>query len=173
MTGEDVYVVGGANSAGQAAIHLARFARRVTILVRGPSLTESMSDYLVREIEATGNIAVRYRSEVVDGAGTGRLTTLVVRDRTTGSTETVPAGGLFVLIGAVPHTEWLPDEIVRDEAGYIRTGGSARQFETSMPGVFAVGDVRSGSVKRVASSVGDGAVVIRLVHEYLDDLHTK
>ena len=170
MTGEEVYVVGGANSAGQAAIHLARFARRVTILVRGPSLTATMSDYLVREIEATSNIAVRYHAEVVDGAGTGRLTTLVLRDRTTGTTETVPASGLFVLIGAKPHTQWLPDEIVRDESGYVRTGGSGRQFETSMPGVFAVGDVRSGSVKRVASSVGDGAVAIRIVHEYLDDL---
>jgi thioredoxin reductase (NADPH) len=110
---------------------------------------------------------------VVDGAGAGRLTTLVIRDRTTGTKDTVPASGLFVLIGAKPHTQWLPDEVARDESGYIRTGGSARQFETSMPGVFAVGDVRSGSVKRVASSVGDGAVAIRIVHEYLDDLHTN
>jgi thioredoxin reductase (NADPH) len=170
MTGEEVYVVGGANSAGQAAIHLARFARRVTILVRGPSLTATMSDYLVREIGATRNIAVRYRTEVVDGAGAGRLTTLVIRDRTTGSEETVPAGGLFVLIGAEPHTQWLPDGVARDGSGYIRTGESGRPFETSMSGVFAVGDVRSGSVKRVASSVGDGAVAIRMVHEFLDDL---
>jgi thioredoxin reductase (NADPH) len=142
----------------------------VTILVRGPSLTATMSDYLVREIGATRNIAVRYRTEVVDGAGAGRLTTLVIRDRTTGSEETVPAGGLFVLIGAEPHTQWLPDGVARDGSGYIRTGESGRPFETSMSGVFAVGDVRSGSVKRVASSVGDGAVAIRMVHEFLDDL---
>ena len=103
MTGEEVYVVGGANSAGQAAIHLARFARRVTILVRGPSLTATMSDYLAREIEATSNIAVRYHAEVVDGAGAGRLASLVLRDRTTGTTETVPASGLFVLI-STPRT---------------------------------------------------------------------
>ena len=171
MTGEDVYVVGGANSAGQAALHLARFARRVTLLVRGDDLGATMSDYLVREIEAAATIAVRHRTEAVDGGGEGRLARLTLRDRSTGATETVPAGGLFVLIGAEPKTGWLPPEVARDDAGYVLTGRdldmSARPYETSLPGVFAVGDVRHGSVKRVASAVGEGAVAIRVVHEYL------
>jgi thioredoxin reductase (NADPH) len=178
MAGEEVYVVGGANSAGQAAIHLARHARRVTVLVRGSSLATTMSDYLVREIDAAANITVRYHVEVVDGAGEGRLTHVCLRDRATGNTETVPAAGLFLLIGAEPRTDWLPDEIERDERGYVLTGNDRRiaetstdaaagLFETTMAGVFAVGDVRHGSVKRVASSVGEGAVAIRQVHDYL------
>jgi len=177
MTGEEVYVVGGANSAGQAALHLARFARRVTLLVRGSSLAATMSDYLVREIDAATNIVVRYRVEAVDGGGDRRLAHLVLRDLDTGETETVPAAGLFVLIGAEPHTDWMPDELERDAAGYILTGadlaggaphvGAARLFQTSLPGVFAVGDVRHGSVKRVASAVGEGAVAIRMVHDHL------
>ena len=176
MAGEEVYVVGGANSAGQAALHLARHARRVTLLVRGSSLTATMSDYLVREIDAAATIAVRYRTEVVDGGGEGRLRHLCLRDRAGTATETVPAAGLFVLIGAEPHTDWLPGEIERDAQGYLLTGvdrrtavpdAPVRSFETSLPGVFAVGDVRYGSVKRVASSVGEGAVAIRQVHEHL------
>ncbi|MGZ4480541.1 MAG: FAD-dependent oxidoreductase [Nocardioidaceae bacterium] len=179
MAGEEVFVVGGANSAGQAALHLARYARRVTLLVRGASLADSMSDYLVREIGATGNITVRHSAEAVGGSGGRRLTHLVVRDRNSGNTETVRAGGLFVLIGAEPRTQWLPAEIDRDPTGYVLTGVDrpgggpegrpARLYETSVPGVFAVGDVRHGSVKRVASAVGEGAVAIRMVHEYLGD----
>jgi thioredoxin reductase (NADPH) len=139
----------------------------------------TMSDYLVREIDAVTNIGVRHHTEVVDGGGDGRLTHVVLRHRTGADTETVPAAGLFVLIGAQPHTEWLPDEIVRDDEGYVLTGpdgrnGSsadapARLFETTLAGVFAVGDVRHGSVKRVASAVGEGAAAIRQVHEYLGE----
>jgi thioredoxin reductase (NADPH) len=177
MAGEEVYVVGGANSAGQAALHLARYARQVTLLVRGASLTATMSDYLVRDIAADPNITVRHGTEAVGGGGEGRLTHLVLRDRN-GDTKAVPAAGLFVLIGAEPHTQWLPEVIDRDDAGYILTGvdrrggaasagGVTRMFETSLPGVFAVGDVRHGSVKRVASAVGEGAVAIRMVHDHL------
>ncbi|MGY1737603.1 NAD(P)/FAD-dependent oxidoreductase [Geodermatophilus sp. SYSU D00684] len=176
MAGEEVYVVGGANSAGQAALHLARYARRVTLLVRGASLAATMSDYLIREIDAAANVTVRHGAEAVGGGGEGRLTHLVVRDRGGGDTETVPAAGLFVLIGAEPHTQWLPDAIHRDDAGYVLTGadrrgspagGGSHAFETSVPGVFAVGDVRHGSVKRVASAVGEGAIAIRMVHDHL------
>jgi thioredoxin reductase (NADPH) len=180
MAGEEVYVVGGANSAGQAALHLAHHARRVTLLVRGSSLAATMSDYLVREIDAAANVTVRHHTEAVDGGGEGRLTHLVLRNRTSADTETVPAAGLFVLIGAEPHTEWLPEEIERDKKGYVltdvdrriaetSTDAAVRLFETSLAGVFAVGDVRHGSVKRVASSVGEGAVAIRQVHDYLSE----
>jgi thioredoxin reductase (NADPH) len=170
----DVYVVGGANSAGQAALHLARYAARVTLLVRGPSLRATMSDYLIRQIEAAGTIEVRPGTEVVGGTGDGRLTGLVLAGP--GGRSTVPAAALFVLIGAEPHTGWLPAAIRRDRHGYILTGPDTepvpagpvpRLFETSLPGVFAVGDVRHGSVKRVASSVGEGSVAVRLVHDYL------
>ena len=176
MRGEEAYVVGGANSAGQAALHLAKHAERVTVLVRGSSLQATMSDYLIHQINAADNVDVRYRTEVVDTAGGGRLTGLVLRDRETGTTSTVPAAALFVLIGAEPHTGWLPSEIQRDQNGYVLTGPdltagtlprAALPFETSLPGVFAVGDVRHGSVKRVASSVGEGSVAIRQVHDYL------
>jgi thioredoxin reductase (NADPH) len=170
MSGRDVYVVGGGNSAGQAAMHLAPHARSVTVLVRGSTLAESMSDYLVRALGTAPNVQVRYNAEVVDAAGSPVLESLVVRDVVTGTEERVAAGGLFVLIGAEPTTAWLPDEIARDRWGYVLTGadaGAASQFETSLPGVFAVGDVRHGSVKRVASAVGEGSVCIRLVHDYL------
>jgi thioredoxin reductase (NADPH) len=176
LRGEQVYVVGGANSAGQAALHLARYAERVTVLVRAPSVRASMSDYLIRQLATAANIEVRHRTEVVDGTGEGRLTGLVLRDGETGTTSAVPAAALFVLIGAEPHTGWLPADIRRDRHGYVLTGtdlpapGLPRAplpFETSLPGVFAVGDVRHGSVKRVASSVGEGSVAIRQVHDYL------
>jgi thioredoxin reductase (NADPH) len=176
LRGEKAYVVGGANSAGQAALHLARYAERVTVLIRGHSVRAAMSDYLIRQIDAADNIDVRYRTEVVDATGDGQLTGLVLRDRGTGTTATVPAAALFVLIGAEPHTGWLPAGIQRDRHGYVVTGtdlptaAEARAplpFETSIPGVFAVGDVRHGSEKRVASSVGEGSVAIRQVHDYL------
>lgn len=180
MMGEEVYVVGGGNSAGQAALHLARYAHRVTLLVRGPSLAASMSDYLIAQLKATRNVVIRYHAAVVGGRqADGCLAGLVIGDPRGGETEEVPAAGLFVLIGSLPRTSWLPDEVARDEAGFVRTGadttsagdvmrGEARlPLETSMPGVFAIGDVRSGSIKRVATAVGDGATVIALLHGYL------
>jgi thioredoxin reductase (NADPH) len=184
MKGEQVFVVGGGNSAGQAAVHLARYAAQVTLLVRGPSLAETMSDYLVRELEATANVTVRYNTEAVAGHGDGRLTGLTLRDRRSGATETVPAVALFVLIGAEPHTGWLPEAIQRDRWGFVVTGtdllgGDGRPpaawplerppmpFEASLPGVFAIGDVRHGSIKRVASAVGEGSAAIWAIHQYL------
>jgi thioredoxin reductase (NADPH) len=176
VQGGDVYVVGGANSAGQAALHLARYATRVTLLVRGPSLHATMSDYLVRQVHAARTIEVRHRTEVVGATGGGRLTGLILRERESGATSAVPAAALFVLIGAEPRTGWLPAGIERDRAGYLLTGTDVQTaaperppllFETSMPGVFAVGDVRHGSVKRVASAVGEGSVAIHMVHDHL------
>ena len=174
MGGQAVYVVGAGNSAGQAALHLARHAARVTILARGDSLGASMSDYLIREIGATPNIAVRLRTRVVAGGGTGRLERLALEDRGAGATEEVRADALFVLIGAEPRTDWLDGAVARDEAGYLLTGADlvpggrpARLLETSLPGVFAAGDVRHGSVKRVASAVGEGSIAIRFVHQLL------
>jgi thioredoxin reductase (NADPH) len=180
FTGGHVYVVGGGNSAGQAAVHLARYAARVTMLVRAHTLAASMSQYLRDEIDANDNIDVRTSTEVIDGAGETRLEELTLR--LAEGTITVPADALFLLIGARPHTGWLPPEIARDEQGYVLTdtdlerGDGPAQwgleraplvFETSVPGVFAVGDVRSRSVKRVASAVGEGSVVIQQVHEHL------
>jgi thioredoxin reductase (NADPH) len=177
--GRSVYVVGAGNSAGQAAIHLAKHADRVSVVVRGDNLAASMSDYLVRAIESTDNIEVFTDTTVIDGDGAGRLEELVLKDHATGRARTVPAAALFVLIGASPHTDWLPTVIARDPAGFVLTGedlspGSFPEptraplpLETGLPGVFAAGDVRHGSVKRVASAVGDGAVSIRSVHQYL------
>ena len=183
MQGEAVHVVGGANSAGQAALHLAGHASRVTLIVRGSVLAQTMSDYLIRAIKAAPNITVRCGTEVVDGAGDRRLSQLTLRDTTTGATENVSSNGVFVMIGAEPHTSWLPQSIQRDPWGYLFTGTDLQTmaptdparptplpFETSMPGVFAVGDVRHGSGKRVAASVGDGSVAVRLLHEYLAQL---
>jgi len=183
MKDRQVFVVGGANSAGQAAVHLARYAARVTMLVRGQSLADSMSEYLVKEITSTPNIAVRYNAIVTGGGGTGRLESLTLLDQASGATQTVPAAAVFVLIGAEPRTQWLPDGIRRDRWGFVVTGpdliadghpleGWPLQrppmlLESSLPGVFAVGDVRCGSVKRVASAVGEGSVAIRLIHDYL------
>jgi thioredoxin reductase (NADPH) len=162
-------------------VHLAKHAAQVTLLVRADTLARTMSDYLIRIIDAASNITVRHQTEVIDGSGDDRLTSLVVKDRASGATEIVPAGALFVLIGAQPHTSWLPDVIQRDRSGFILTGtdllaGSPRRwplvrapmpFETSLPGVFAVGDVRHGSTKRVASAVGEGSVAVRQIHQYL------
>ncbi|WP_353509719.1 FAD-dependent oxidoreductase [Intrasporangium sp.] len=182
MEGQQVYVVGAGNSAGQAVVHLSKYAARVTMIVRGSALGASMSDYLVKMIDATENVDVWLHSTVIDGAGAGRLEELVVRDSDTGDTRTVPAAALFVLIGAQPHTQWLPDAIQRDEHGFVLTGsdvvpaatdaagGQPPQplpLETTFPGVFAAGDIRHGSVKRIASAVGDGGVSIRSVHQYL------
>jgi thioredoxin reductase (NADPH) len=177
MAGADVYVVGGANSAGQAALHLARFARQVTLVVRGASLETGMSDYLVQQVAATPNIAVRLGTRVVDGRGESRLEGVVL-ETGDGAREEHPAAGLFVMIGAEPRTDWLGDAVARDERGYVLTGldipagawpraRSPLPFETSLPGVFAVGDVRHGSVKRVAGAVGEGSVAVGSVHRYL------
>ena len=183
MKEQDVYVVGAGNSAGQAAMHLAKYASHVTLLVRGGSLASNMSDYLLKQTEATENIEIRLNTRVVDGGGEGRLERLVLEDFLSGQTETVPAAGLFVLIGAQPHTGWLPEEIERDEKGFVFTGRDLPSYgrprhgwhlgrlplpmEASIPGVFAVGDVRHGSVKRVASAVGEGSIAVQMVHEYL------
>jgi thioredoxin reductase (NADPH) len=177
VTGKSVFVVGGGNSAGQAALHLSKYARRVTILVRSRSLAASMSDYLIREITNAPNIDVRFRTELAGGGGAGGLEYLELRDKGSGETATEPAGGLFVLIGAEPLTGWLPEQVGRDQWGFILTGPDTGPrwplrrapflLETSMPGVFAVGDVRRGTVKRVASAVGEGSIAIRLIHEFL------
>ena len=180
MAGEEVYVVGGANSAGQAALHLARFASRVTLLLRGESLAAGMSDYLIRQIEATPNLAVRLRTQVVEGHGEVHLEAVVLEDVATGRREEAATSALFVMIGAEPRTEWLREAVRRDDRGFVLTGRdvpsdgwtSARPplpFETSMPGVFAAGDVRYGSVKRVAGAVGEGSVAVGSVHRYIGE----
>ena len=182
MRGRNVFIAGGGNSAGQAAMDLARWADQVTVLVRGESLADSMSDYLIREINAAPNVGVTYRVEVVGGTGTDHLESLVLKDRESGTRRNVPADALFVLIGSQPRAEWLGDSVARDQWGFILTGpdllgdGGGRwrldrpplPLETSLPGVFAAGDVRQGSIKRVASAVGDGAAAIPLVHRCLE-----
>ena len=172
---EDVYVVGGGNSAGQAALHLARYARQVTILVRSSSLASSMSQYLIDAIGNMPNVAVRYATEVAGAHGQDRLERLVLLDTQSREIETVDAAALVVLIGAVPRTAWLPDEIARDGWGYIVTGAEpgARPLETSLAGVFAAGDVRAGSVQRVAAAVGDGALAVTGVHAYLAQVSSQ
>jgi thioredoxin reductase (NADPH) len=186
MRGRNVFVAGGGNSAGQTALHMAKWASKVTVLVRAATLAESMSDYLIREIAATPNIDVQYHVQVADGAGTDHLQSLVLRDTASGARRSVPADALFILIGSQPRTQWLGDGIARDQWGFIVTGpdlpagaGAGRSggrpalpLETSLPGVFAAGDVRRGSVKRVASAVGEGAGTIPLVHRYLETAAT-
>ena len=181
LTGEHACVVGGGNSAGQAAVHLAQFADSVTIVVRSKTLAASMSDYLITSIERTPNIDIRFETEIADGGGDGRLEWIDFKDRTSVAVERVEAAALFVLIGADPCTDWLPSSVQRDGWGYIATGGHCEcridvsgarppvMFETTMPGVFAVGDVRQGSIKRVACAAGEGAVCVRLIHDYLDE----
>ncbi|HEU4385225.1 MAG TPA: FAD-dependent oxidoreductase [Anaeromyxobacteraceae bacterium] len=179
-----VAVVGGGNSAGQAALHFARHARKVTLVVRADSLEQGMSDYLVRPIGSTANLDVRLNAEVVDAEGERQLERISVRDRARGTTEAIPAQLLLVSIGALPHTGWLGQTLQRDDRGYVLTGSavdartwplsrSPLRLETSMPGVFAAGDVRHASAKRVASAVGEGAVAVQLVHEYLADEETS
>ena len=180
---EDVYLVGGANSAGQAAMYFSRFAATVTLLVRGESLSSSMSSYLIDQIAGMDNIRVWTGTTVQEAAGNGRLEHLVIARGTDGTTETVPAAALFVFIGAVPRTGWLGDQIARDEHGFILSGLDALSnepvedytqqnrtpfmLETNIPGVFVAGDVRHGSVKRVASAVGEGSMAVMYVHHYL------
>jgi thioredoxin reductase len=182
MRGQKVFVAGAGNSAGQAAIHLAKWAGQVTILVRGASLAQSMSDYLIRTIGAAPNVDVAYGVQVVGGTGAGRLESLVLEDRASGQRRDVPADGLFVLIGSQPRTGWLGETLMRDQEGFILTGPDVLAevgtrwpllrppslHEASLPGVFAAGDVRRGSVKRVGSAVGEGAVTIPQVHAFLE-----
>jgi thioredoxin reductase (NADPH) len=180
LTGTNAYVAGGGNSAGQAALLLARYARRVTLVVRAQSLEAGMSTYLIRAVEATPNLDVRTGTTVVGGGGTGHLEQLVLR-KDSGDEEMVAADALFVLIGADPHTDWLPREIARERHGFVLTGDELldgdewplerRPFvlETGMPGVFAAGDARHASVKRVASAVGEGSIAIQFVHAFLAD----
>ena len=178
VSGKEAYVAGGGNSAGQAALHLARYARRVVLLVRAQSLEAGMSNYLVRGIQATPNVEVRTGTVVVGGGGEGRLQQLVLRGSSTGEQETVAADALFVLIGAHPHTGWLPPQIARNAHGFLLTGQEFPEenwplqrrpypLETSMPGVLAAGDVRHSSIKRVASAVGEGSIAIQVVQTLL------
>ncbi|MER7762886.1 FAD-dependent oxidoreductase [Streptomyces sp. NPDC097619] len=182
--GQDVYVVGGANSAGQAAVYLARTAKSVTLLVRGESLTTSMSYYLIQQIRDVPNITVRCRTAVESAHGTGHLEQLTLRDLETGGTELVDAQWMFVFIGAAPLTDWLDDTVLRDARGFILAGPDLTadgrppaewaldrppyHLETSVPGVFVAGDARAESAKRVASAVGEGAMAVMLVHRYLE-----
>jgi len=182
--GQDVYIVGGANSAGQAAMYFSRYARTVTMLVRGPSLEASMSSYLIKQIATVETIKVRTTTEIVCGHGVDHLEGLTLRDNKSGDEEKVETGLLFVFIGAAPRTDWLDGATVRDQRGFVVAGPDLvvdgqrptgwpldrdpYHLETSIPGVFVAGDVRADSVKRVASAVGEGAMAVTLVHRYLE-----
>ncbi|UCG89095.1 MAG: FAD-dependent oxidoreductase [Gemmatimonadota bacterium] len=183
MQGQHVCVVGAGNSAGQAVAHLAKYAASVTVLVRGDTLATSMSEYLITELGQLPNVEIRLGVQIIDGEGDGRLEALTIRNGTSGATERISTSALFVMIGADPHTDWLAGSVERDQQGYILTGTDLLHdgrlpdswptdrpplhLETSLPGVFAIGDVRHGSVKRVASAVGEGANVVEVLHGYL------
>jgi thioredoxin reductase (NADPH) len=184
--GEDVYIIGGANSAGQAAVYFARYARQVTMLVRGDSLTATMSHYLIERLKQTPNILVETSVEVAEACGTSRLESLVLQHAKTRDRRTVPAQSLFILIGASPHTDWLGESVLRDEYGFILSGPDLLRdgclppnwplqrppylFETSVPGIFVAGDARHGSIKRVASGVGEGTIAEKMIERYLDEV---
>jgi thioredoxin reductase (NADPH) len=182
--GEDVYMIGGANSAGQAAIGFSKYSNTVTLVVRGDSLTKSMSYYLVNQISGTSNIHVLLNSKVVEAQGENRLEFVTISNTQTGEQYTVPCSMLYIFIGAVPHTELFAGLIERDANGFILTGQDLIQdgrkhpkgwnldrspflLETNIPGIFAAGDVRHGSTKRVATSVGVGSIAVHLIHQYL------
>jgi thioredoxin reductase (NADPH) len=183
---QDIYIVGGANSAGQAAVYLARHAKSVTILVRGPSLERSMSYYLIQQIEGIPQISVRTCTEVIEAGGDGHLESITLRNTATGETETVGSQWIFLFIGAAPLTDWLDGVVVRDERGFVVAGPDLSvegerppgweldrapyHLETSVPGIFVAGDARAESAKRVASAVGEGAMAVMLVHRYLEKL---
>jgi thioredoxin reductase (NADPH) len=187
MQGRDVILVGGGNSAGQAAMFFADYARSVTILVRGAGLASSMSRYLIDELGRKGNVQVRGGGEIVRFGGDGRLDHVTIRNREDGSLDDVHVDGVFIFIGAEAITDWLPEQLVRDERGFVCTGRDVLDLmpdswplerdpyllETSVPGVFAAGDVRHGSIKRVASSVGEGSIAIAFVHEHLADVASR
>ena len=181
--GKPMFVVGGANSAGQGAMFFSRYASKVTMLVRGSSLQKDMSHYLIDQINCTENIDVRVRTSIFEAIGTDRLEALVIKDNDTGVIETVPAAALFVFIGAKPHSEFVADVVERNEAGFILTGPDLIRngrrpknwrlnrdpflLETSVPGIFAVGDIRQDTIRRVASAVGQGSTAVSFVHQYL------
>jgi thioredoxin reductase (NADPH) len=181
--GEIVYVIGGANSAGQAAMNFAKYAERVVILVRGDSLSSSMSQYLIDQIKETPNIQIWNHASVAEVHGDTHLEEVSVLCTDTNKVERVPAGSMFIFIGALPRTDWMGDIVERDERGFLLTGPDLKQegkrpkkwsldrdpflLETNVPGIFAVGDVRHGSVKRVASGVGEGSVAVQFIHQYL------
>jgi thioredoxin reductase (NADPH) len=180
LAGRHVVVVGAGNSGGQAALHLARYATQVTIVTRGAALAETMSAYLVTEIEANSRIDARPDTDIVDGGGDGHLEWLQIAHRLTGQRSRLTASGLFVLIGSETRTDWLPPAIQRDDHGFVLTGTDIDRaqwplarppfaLETSAPGVFAAGDVRANGVKRVAAAVGEGAFSIPMIrfHRYL------
>ena len=184
--GEEVAVVGGGNSAGQAALYLAGRTRRVYLLIRGAALNKSMSRYLVKRVTETENVEVLANTEVRELTGEDRLEGIVVEDSRSGACRTLGARSLFVFIGAEANTGWLEGAVELDERGFVLTGGALDRsvldrnlwrnlsrepypLETSLPGVFAAGDVRTGSIKRVASAVGEGSMAVRLVHQYLDE----
>ena len=178
---EEIFIIGGANSAGQAAVHFAKFARKVTMLIRAGSLDAGMSKYLIDQIAGTSNIAVETNTTVREVCGGARLESISLEKN--GQLEVRQASSMFIFIGAAPKTEWLPEQVMRDERGFIlagpdlRTSGKLPSFwsedrepyllETSTPGIFVAGDVRSGSVKRVASSVGEGSIAVQFMHQYL------
>jgi thioredoxin reductase (NADPH) len=180
---ENIYIIGGANSAGQAAMFFSRYAQRVVMLVRGDSLAASMSQYLIDQIKDTSNIQVEYRSQVVEVQGQDHLETISIQCDQTGDIMRVPAAALFIFIGAEPRTAWLDKTVERDSRGFVLTGPDLMRegkrpkgwslerdpglLETNVPGIFAVGDVRHGSIKRVASGVGEGSIAIQFVHQYL------
>jgi thioredoxin reductase (NADPH) len=186
---EDVYLVGGANSAGQAAMYFSRYARKVTMLVRGDSLAKTMSQYLVDQINETQNIQVWLHSNVVEIKGVDRLEAITIHDTIKDEKQTVPTAGLFIFIGAQPRTDWLSGVVTTDANGFILTGPDLilvmtheghnsrpkgwnlhREpflLETNIPGIFAAGDVRYGSLKRVASGVGEGSIAVQFIHQYL------
>jgi thioredoxin reductase (NADPH) len=185
--GQDVYIVGGGNSAGQAAMFMSQYAAHVYILVRGEGLAATMSQYLITQISETPNVTVRSYTEVVEAIGGDHLERLTLRDRRSGECEQVEAAGLFVFIGAAPHTEWLEGVVARDRHGFIPTGPDLPRddkgrftgwtlerdpflLETTVPGLFVAGDVRAASVKRVASSVGEGSIAVQFIHRYLAEL---
>jgi thioredoxin reductase (NADPH) len=184
--GEDVYIVGGANSAGQAAMFFSNQARRVVMLCRGDDLRKSMSEYLVTQIEDKDNIEVRLNTSVVAVEGEEHLESISVKDGATGETETAPTSSLFIFIGAAPKTDWLDGVVERDERGFILSGPDLSKngkrpkawkldrdpflLETNVPGVFVAGDVRHGSIKRCASAVGEGSIAVQFVHQYMKEI---
>jgi thioredoxin reductase (NADPH) len=184
--GEAVYVVGGANSAGQAAVYFSRYASQVTMLIRSDSLTQTMSHYLIERIKHTPNIRVEANVEVAEAHGTSRLESLILQDTKSQDRRTVPAHSLFILIGALPHTDWIGEILLRDEHGFILSGPDLVRdgcfpsgwpltrapylLETSVPGIFVAGDARHGSIKRVASGVGEGTIAEKMIERYLDEV---
>jgi thioredoxin reductase (NADPH) len=186
VKGQDVSIIGGANSAGQAAMYFARFAKTVTMLVRGESISSSMSQYLIDQINTTPNIRIWPKTEIKEAVGSTRLESLIVTHKDDQSEETIPVSALFIFIGAVPHTDWLGGQVARDSHGFILAGSDISSndhfksrstphripfmLETSLPGIFVAGDVRHGSVKRVASAVGEGSMAVMFIHRYLSTI---